>query len=302
MKLRQIRTFVAVAEAGSFAAAARGLGVAQPALSRHVADLERELGAPLFERGARGVLLTRAGEAFLPRARHVLELNERALALTREVAEAEAGEMRLAHAEMLLQHEAALAGSAAVFCDRFPRVELTSLRMSSAEQWRALHEDRIELGIGYGAPPGGSGLAHAVLSAAAVSAVLLPASHPLAAVERVRLRDLGELPLLLFRREVNPPLFDGLLAGLRERGLEPRLRHGMHTHLAREAAVRTGQGWMLAVGEAARDSEGLVARPVEDAPIPTPLTAWWREGDCPPRVEAFVDIARGALAGEVPVN
>lgn len=297
MKLRQLKTFVAVAEAGSFAAAARVLGLAQPALSRHVSDLERELGAPLFERQARGVRLTHAGEVFLPEARRILELNERALALTREVAEAGAGELRLGHAELMLPHEAALADVAAIFADRFPRVELVSLRLPSAEQWRALHEDRIELGIGYGVPPAGSGLAHAVLADVVIAGVLLPAAHPLAAAERVRLRDLAELPLLFFRREVNPPLFDGVLAALRERGLEPLLRHGMHSHVAREAGVRTGQGWMLAVEGIPGMGEGVAARPVEDAPISITLSAWWRGGDRPRGVDAFVDIAREALAG-----
>jgi DNA-binding transcriptional LysR family regulator len=296
VKLRQLRTFVAVAEGGSFVAASRALGIAQPALSRQVSDLERELGVALFERGPRGASLTREGEVFLPQARRMLELNERALALTREAAGADAGELLVAHAELLRRHEAALAAAAAAFADRFPGVDLVSLAMTSAEQWRALQEDRIEVGVGYGVPPAGSGLSHATLADVPVTGVLLPAAHPLAARERVRLRELAELPLLLFRREVNPPLFDGVIAALRERGLEPRLRHGMHSHLAREAAVRAGQGWMIAVDGTPEDSDGVAARPVEDAPIPATLSAWWRGGEPSRRVGALVEIAREALS------
>ena len=58
MDLRQLRYFVAVAERGGFAAAASALNIAQSALSRHVKDLEHELGGALLERGARGVTVT----------------------------------------------------------------------------------------------------------------------------------------------------------------------------------------------------------------------------------------------------
>ena len=67
MKLHQLRTFVAIVGEGSFVAAARVLGVAQPGISKQVAQLERELDARLFVRSASGVTLTEAGSASDPR-------------------------------------------------------------------------------------------------------------------------------------------------------------------------------------------------------------------------------------------
>ena len=72
MELRQLTYFVAVAEEGSFTRASERLYIAQPAVSRQVGHLERELGARLFARRPDGVRLTRAGEALLPRARRML--------------------------------------------------------------------------------------------------------------------------------------------------------------------------------------------------------------------------------------
>jgi LysR family hydrogen peroxide-inducible transcriptional activator len=72
MNLKQIRYFCAVAEAGSFTAGARRAFVTQPTLSAAIAALERELGEPLFDRRARGVRLTPAGERRLAAARAVL--------------------------------------------------------------------------------------------------------------------------------------------------------------------------------------------------------------------------------------
>jgi LysR family transcriptional regulator of abg operon len=71
MKLSQIRDVVAIAESGSLRAAAQHLGLAQPALTRSIRELEHELGAALFERRARGMVLTAAGDVFLQRARAV---------------------------------------------------------------------------------------------------------------------------------------------------------------------------------------------------------------------------------------
>lgn len=68
MKLSHIRDVLAVAETGSLRAAGRALGVAQPAITRSLREIERELGASLFERHAKGVRLTPIGEAFVRRA------------------------------------------------------------------------------------------------------------------------------------------------------------------------------------------------------------------------------------------
>lgn len=68
MKLNHIRDILAVAEHGGLRAAARQLGVAQPALTRSLRELEAELDVALFERHTRGVRLTRIGEAFVRRA------------------------------------------------------------------------------------------------------------------------------------------------------------------------------------------------------------------------------------------
>ncbi|HEY0952622.1 LysR family transcriptional regulator, partial [Nocardioides sp.] len=65
---RRVLIFRAVARAGSISAAARELGWTQPAVSQHLARLEREAGGPLLLRGASGVRLTEAGTALLRRA------------------------------------------------------------------------------------------------------------------------------------------------------------------------------------------------------------------------------------------
>ena len=72
MKLNHFRTAAAIAEHGSLRAAARNLGVAQPSLTRGLSELEREIGAPLFERRSKGMIATPLGEAFVRRATAIL--------------------------------------------------------------------------------------------------------------------------------------------------------------------------------------------------------------------------------------
>ncbi|WP_427183709.1 LysR family transcriptional regulator [Bordetella bronchialis] len=72
MNLKALRYFVAIADAGSFTAAAAQVRIAQPALSRHVRELESELGVTLLRRSARGAILTQEGAALCEAARRIL--------------------------------------------------------------------------------------------------------------------------------------------------------------------------------------------------------------------------------------
>lgn len=77
MKLHQLRNLVAVADANSIRGAARAQSLAQPAITRGLRELEKELGVPLLERHGKGISLTVYGQSFVVRARSVLRDVER---------------------------------------------------------------------------------------------------------------------------------------------------------------------------------------------------------------------------------
>ncbi|POX57317.1 LysR family transcriptional regulator [Streptomyces sp. Ru71] len=83
MDFDTVRTFVVAADAGQFQEAAAELAVTQQAVSKRIAALERHLGVRLFTRTARGAELTIDGQAFLPHARELLRIAERAVASVR---------------------------------------------------------------------------------------------------------------------------------------------------------------------------------------------------------------------------
>src|SRR5262252_6580030 len=95
MELRQLRTFVAVAELRHFARAASLCNLSQPADSHQIALLEEEIGAKLLNRAARRVSLTVAGEVFLEEARRILGALDRAHERMQEVARGAVGRIRL---------------------------------------------------------------------------------------------------------------------------------------------------------------------------------------------------------------
>lgn len=95
MELRQLRTFVAVAEQRHFARAASLCNLSQPAVSHQIALLEEEIGARLLNRAARRVSLTVAGEVFLEEARRILAAVDRAHERMQEVARGAVGRIRL---------------------------------------------------------------------------------------------------------------------------------------------------------------------------------------------------------------
>ena len=83
MELRHLRYFIAVAEESTMVGAAKRLRIAQPALTRQIHDLEREIGVDLFDRGSKGMELTPAGDVCLVSARHILGRVESAIALAK---------------------------------------------------------------------------------------------------------------------------------------------------------------------------------------------------------------------------
>ncbi|WP_394788191.1 LysR family transcriptional regulator [Rhodoferax sp.] len=122
MKLHHLRDLLAVAEQGSLRAAARELGMAQPAITRSIQELERELGVPLFERKARGAVPTAMGEAFIRRARSISNELLRARDEIEQLRGMTHGNLRVALS--MVPHIAMLPYALRPFRQKYPNVRL----------------------------------------------------------------------------------------------------------------------------------------------------------------------------------
>jgi len=177
LALDQFLVFATVADAGSFARAARRLGRAQSAVTYAIARLEAEVGAPLFDRSAYRPVLNPTGQALLPRARRILADIDEFRVQARGVAQGL--EARLSIMVVTLAPMALLAPGLADFHARFPHVPLRLSIAPTTGALEALAQGRADLGV---VPNMGQGLdgmdwAHAL--DAPLVAVAAPC-HPLA--------------------------------------------------------------------------------------------------------------------------
>src|SRR5919107_1310882 len=190
LDVRRMRVLREVALKGSFSAAAESLSFTQSAVSQQVAALEREAGAVLVERSARGVRLTDAGEAVVRHAEGILARLAEAESELEAIAGLQGGRLRLA------AFESAAATIMPVAIARFakdhPAVELSMSLLEPEESVAALRAGDIDLAITFGSgrqeDRDGDGVTHHHLLEDPMYLVL-PADHPLAHRRGVRLAD-----------------------------------------------------------------------------------------------------------------
>jgi DNA-binding transcriptional LysR family regulator len=151
MELSEIEAFVTISRAGGFTRAALLLHLSQPAISRRIELLERELGAPLFDRFPGGIRLTQAGESFLPFAQQVLSAMEDGKAAVRALEEEAQGTLTLALVGTLASTR--LTSHLQAFREAYPRVRLLLRTARSDEVSTQVQQGEALLGLRYFADP-----------------------------------------------------------------------------------------------------------------------------------------------------
>ena len=175
MDLRQLRYFVAVAEELHFGHAAQRLRIAQPALSRQIQALEKDLLVQLLLRNRRRVQITPAGHVFLERARQILARTERPSSRP-SVRGGVSGTLNLGFVGSATYD--VLPGVLREFLHAAPHVDLTLSEMTVHAQLEALIEKRIDIGL-LRLPAKTEGLVFRTIAREPLC-VALPSSHPLA--------------------------------------------------------------------------------------------------------------------------
>jgi DNA-binding transcriptional LysR family regulator len=289
MELRHLRYFKAVAEQGSFSAAARRIYVSQSSLSEQIADLERELGVPLFDRSGRKLRLTVHGEVFLRESNKVLDISEHAVALARRSFRGEVGTLRIGFfaggvgapfAELIRQFRT----------DR-PEVQVSLMEMRPGAQTQALLDGSIDVAFtrrvaeAFARELRSETLRHHRLDA------VLPQNHRLAKGP-VDIRKLAAERFVLCARETAPAVFDKIIELCSEAGFSPQIAALPVVRSSALMLVQAGEG--IAILPELHDTigSGLSACPLKSKDAFVELVMAWSPPRVSPITEAFMALVR----------
>ncbi|PSJ58569.1 LysR family transcriptional regulator [Pseudaminobacter soli (ex Li et al. 2025)] len=148
--IKQIESFLAVAELGNFSRAAQRLNIAQPALSQAIKDLEAELAVRLFDRTTRRVELTDAGREFRNSAAKALEELEHAVESVHELAERRRGRLRIAAPPLLAA--VVLPQAIAEFQERYPGITVQIADVGTEQIIESVRSGKADCGLGTFSP------------------------------------------------------------------------------------------------------------------------------------------------------
>jgi DNA-binding transcriptional LysR family regulator len=221
MELRHLRYFLGVAEQRHFTRAARKLGIAQPPLSQQIRQLETEIGAALFTRGARGVTLTAAGEAFLPHAEASVREADRARAAARRVTHGDLGTVRVGFTSAASLNPLVPA-TISHFRQAHPNVELRLAVLATTSLLTELLQDHLDVAFMRPTPTERQALRVIPLPDERLW-IALPMTHELAGRKRLRLRDLRDEPFILYPRANGSLLYDTIISACQQAGFSPRV-------------------------------------------------------------------------------
>jgi DNA-binding transcriptional LysR family regulator len=301
VELRHLRYFVAIGEEEHFGRAAQRLRVAQPALSRQIQDLEREMGFQLFDRLSRGVKLSVAGRLFLEDARRILEQVNDATERAQRVARGQSGTLRIGFTENA-SWRGVVPDSFQIFRERCPDAELQLNALPSLQQLEAVRSGRLDAGFMFNPPQPDRTLDQLPVAVHRL-ALAAPAAHPLSKIKNLRLRDMTEAQFIWFPRRESAAFYDRLMYECVRGGLKsPRIVQEASNEATILTLVAQGMGVGFVVETARwRCPDGVAILTVADLTLSLPLALIWRRDNLSPLLARFVTEA-GSLVKRPPTS
>ncbi|MBP6558998.1 MAG: LysR family transcriptional regulator [Burkholderiaceae bacterium] len=298
MDLRDMRYFLAVAEEGHMGRAANRLHLSQPPLTRHIQALEEKLGVPLFLRTPKGMALTEAGLTLLQEVPNLLELAQQAAERTRLAGQGWIGRL-----------DVGLFGSGvldviprilAQFHQARPDVKIVLHNLTKDAQLQALRERRITVGFNRLVPAAPDISTMTVLRESLM--VALPAVHPLLVLPSLRIRDLANVPLILYPNVPMRGLAQEVSDAFHAEGVPLRVEQEVEDVLTAVALVSAGFGMAVTTQSASNlRLPGVAFRPLHSSQLKElELSCLYRTDDRSRALQAFLEVVRSFAASHHP--
>lgn len=258
LDLRRLTYFIAVAEELNFCRAATRLNIAQPPLSRQIAQLETDLEVVLFDRTRNQIRLTQAGAALLDHGRELLERAEQTIQETRSIGHGASGRLRLGYVGSA--GHGVLPEMIRKFRTRYPEVDLSLSAMNNADLKRALISRQIDLALARPRLEDEEIRVYPLLEEPLILA--LPEESPLLALPEIRLSEIMGETFVLYPRQPRPGYADHVLEACRLNGGPPRDLAFAQDHQAALSLVAAGVGLALVPASVSRSRQhGVAWRP-----------------------------------------
>ncbi|MDD5953242.1 MAG: LysR family transcriptional regulator [Oscillospiraceae bacterium] len=294
MDLNQVNNFLSVAQTLSFSGAARRNGVPQSTVSRHISDLESELGVRLFYRTKRDVKLTDEGRAFLPYAKEIVDTARKAAYVVKQLHEGAEGRLSIAVVDTCQNH--LLAQCLRVFGQRYPEILVDITDVSDCEPELEEREDRFDFHfIPRDSLPEGDDFDYLVTHQEEM-AVVVAKHHPLAG-KPLNFSALQSEKFIIVSEEQNPLLYLQLLEICRAHHFSPTIRNRLETVKSVLLAVGAGLGvTMLPSSVPQTVLPDLVSvLPIDDMDTSITYVAAWKKELLNPAAALFLEVLRETL-------
>jgi len=294
MELRHLRYFTTVARTLNFSQAARELRLAQPPLSAQIKSLEHELGVRLFERSSRGVALTQAGQAFLPKALDALRAAERAGESARSLASGRIDELRIGIIPPALN--AGVAARIGAFHAAHPSLRLSFRTAGAAALHTALEAGEIDVALTR--PHAASPALREQLLERHELLLAIPSAHPLAHRRAIPWSALDGVRALLLNPTANPHYGQFFLQTCARHGARPVIDYAADDLGTLIWLVSAGIGVCPYPSSLADHvPAGVILRPFRPRHRQMEFVVTWRAEPASEVVAQFISALRAAKAG-----
>lgn len=292
MELRQLRSFIAVAEDGVISRAAQRLHLTQSALSRQIKALEEDLGVTLLDRGAHSVKLTQEGEVLLKEGRSVLERADATVAKVRAAGKAIL--LRIGYAPTLTA--GILPAAIEAFTQKHPRVRVELLDYSSLEMRTGLEQGTLDLAVTVMPIKQDEAIYWVPLQQEAWC-VAMSQNHPLHTQSAISPADLDGKRMVLFSQQDYPEYWQRVTAWFKGHGVNALIAGEYDGANSLASAIEAGLGVALVVERMACSFPRLLLKPLKPEPERLCIAAGLPSGRCENAIlRVFVEELKRAAA------